>query len=40
MDATWGGEGNGVKGYLRQELGLTEEDIAKIREKFAAGEIR
>jgi hypothetical protein len=34
MDRKWGGGGNGVKGYLTEEIGLNEEDLAKIKEKF------
>jgi protein tyrosine/serine phosphatase len=37
MDEKWGGEGNGVKGYLTEVIGLTEEDITKIKGKFWAG---
>ena len=36
MDEKWGGEGNGVKGYLTEEIGLTEEDITKIKGKLSA----
>lgn len=37
MDEKWGGEGSGAKGYLAKEIGLKEEDIAKIRENLVAG---
>jgi hypothetical protein len=33
-------DGNGVKGYVvTQEIGLKEEDLAKIREKLTVGKV-
>lgn len=36
VDEKWGGEGKGVKGYLTEVVGLSEEDLMKIKEKLRA----
>jgi hypothetical protein len=36
MDEKWGGAGKGVKGYLTEVMGLSERDLARIKEKLRA----
>ena len=38
MDKKWDGEASGVKDYLTKEIGLSEEDLVKIRQKFLGGD--
>ena len=36
MDDKWGGEGKGVKGYLNEVVGLSEEDLVRIKARVKA----